>query len=118
MKQKAVLALAIFGIILVSGCVQQISEPKTLQSGLQYPGQISKIDYDTSKVIENAKLEGYAIRILKSPVGCKNPLPDGGCKGSDFIAPEFDFINVNQGDFPNMEEAWQSSQKMASCKRR
>lgn len=110
MNKKLITAGLLIAVVLIGGCVNQISEPKTMQPGLDYSGTISKLTFDSAKVVENAKTEGYAIRILKSPAGCRNPVPGGGCKGIDEIPPEYNYINVNQSS-SHMDDAWESSPK-------
>lgn len=65
-------------------------------------------EYNLTEVIERAKELGYTIRIEISSAGCKNPLPDGGCKGGDWILPNYSYIN-SSGEIS--EQAFESSGK-------
>ncbi|MBI2578404.1 MAG: hypothetical protein HYW26_01705 [Candidatus Aenigmarchaeota archaeon] len=85
-----------------------------MEVGLHYDTFVNKVQYNITNVLENAKNQGYAIRIEIKPPDCKNPLPDGGCKGGDYIYPVYDYINVNfnvSDDYWTKESAWAGSPK-------
>lgn len=107
MKKKHLISIVfLVFIVFISGCIQQISEPKIMQSGLHYDTKINKMNYNISKVVEQANLESYAIRILKTPSGCRNPLPSGGCKGGDYIPAEYEYINTENETMWGISPKW------------
>ena len=75
-------------------------EPVMLEIGYHYPAFPGIIKYDNEVLLEKAKMQGYTIRLVKSEAGCKNHLPDNGCKGRDYIPPVYEFLNAkNEGEF-------------------